>query len=61
MTWTSRYSGIRTTTILFLWALALPFSTTASAQVFSFPKQELIDYTAQNPFDRLPDGRPEGS
>ena len=61
MIWASRYSGVRgsTTAILFLWALALPFSTTASAQLSSFPKQELIDYTAQNPFDRLPDGRPK--
>ena len=31
----------------------------AHAQLFSFPKQELIEYTAQNPFDRLPDGRPK--
>ena len=31
----------------------------ASAQLISFPKQELTDYTAQNPFDRLPDGRPK--
>lgn len=31
----------------------------ASAQVISFSKQELTDYTAQNPFDRLPDGRPK--
>lgn len=31
----------------------------ASAQLISFPKQELIDYTAQSPFDRLPDGRPK--
>jgi 4-hydroxy-4-methyl-2-oxoglutarate aldolase len=30
-----------------------------SAQLFSFPKPELIDYTAQNPFDRLADGRPK--
>lgn len=61
MIWASRYSGVRgtTTAILFLWALALPFSTIASAQLSSFPKQELIDYTAQNPFDRLPDGRPK--
>ena len=34
-------------------------STLASAQLISFPKQELTDYTAQNPFDRLPDGRPK--
>ena len=33
--------------------------TLASAQLISFPKQELTDYTAQNPFDRLPDGRPK--
>lgn len=31
----------------------------AKAQLQSFPKQELIDYTAQNPFDRFPDGRPK--
>jgi 4-hydroxy-4-methyl-2-oxoglutarate aldolase len=31
----------------------------ASAQLISFPKQELTDYTAANPFDRLPDGRPK--
>jgi len=30
----------------------------AQAQLLNFSKQELIDYTAQNPFDRLPDGRP---
>ena len=31
----------------------------ASAQLFTFPRQDLVDYTAQNPFDRLPDGRPK--
>lgn len=31
----------------------------APAQLLSFSKQELIDYTPQNPFDRLPDGRPK--
>src|SRR5215475_43790 len=29
------------------------------AQLMTFSKQQLIDYTAQNPFDRLPDGRPK--
>jgi len=29
------------------------------AQLVTFSKQDLIDYTAQNPFDRLPDGRPK--
>src|SRR3954451_6768628 len=32
---------------------------TANAQLITFSKQDLIDYTAQNPFDRLPDGRPK--
>jgi 4-hydroxy-4-methyl-2-oxoglutarate aldolase len=31
----------------------------AHAQLVSFSRQELIDYTAQNPFGRLPDGRPK--
>ena len=31
----------------------------AQAQLFSISKQELTDYTSQNPFDRLPDGRPK--
>jgi len=30
----------------------------ANAQLVTFSKQDLIDYTAQNPFDRLADGRP---
>ncbi|HLV86340.1 MAG TPA: hypothetical protein VKV39_05135 [Candidatus Sulfotelmatobacter sp.] len=29
------------------------------AQMNTFSKQELIDYTAKNPFERLPDGRPK--
>ena len=29
------------------------------AQLNSFSKQELTDYTAKNPFERLPDGRPK--
>jgi 4-hydroxy-4-methyl-2-oxoglutarate aldolase len=37
--------------------LLLPASAVAQLQTFS--PQELIDYTAQNPFDRLPDGRPK--
>ena len=31
----------------------------AHAQLFQFSKQDLLDYTAQSPFDRLPDGRPK--
>jgi len=39
--------------------LALLFAARADAQLQTFSKQELIDYTSQNPFDRLPDGRPK--
>jgi 4-hydroxy-4-methyl-2-oxoglutarate aldolase len=31
----------------------------ALGQLFTFSRQELTDYTAQNPFGRLPDGRPK--
>ena len=37
----------------------LLLAQSAVAQLLSFSKQELIDYTAQNPFERLPDGRPK--
>lgn len=40
-------------------AIALLAPPRAHAQLFTFPKQELMDYTAKNPFDRLPDGRPK--
>ena len=30
----------------------------ANAQLFQFSKQDLLNYTAQNPFDRSQDGRP---
>ncbi|MGA2858926.1 MAG: hypothetical protein ABSE40_18815 [Candidatus Sulfotelmatobacter sp.] len=39
--------------------LVLLASEYAHAQLFTFSKQELIDYTASSPFDRLPDGRPK--
>ena len=31
----------------------------AVGQLINFSKQQLIEYTPQNPFDRLPDGRPK--
>jgi 4-hydroxy-4-methyl-2-oxoglutarate aldolase len=37
-------------------ALAAP---ALDAQIFSFTKEQMIEYTAQNPFDRFPDGRPK--
>src|SRR5437016_10730581 len=37
----------------------LALCTHASGQVFSFTRDEMIDYTAKNPFERFPDGRPK--
>ena len=31
----------------------------ARAQIFSLTREQMIEYTAQNPFDRFPDGRPK--
>lgn len=51
--------GVRLARFLALAVVATLFSSISIAQLISFPKQELIDYTARNPFDRLPDGRPK--
>jgi len=40
-------------------SVLISFVPLASAQLFSFPKQDLLDYTSQNPFGRFPDGRPK--
>ncbi len=39
-------------------AVAL-LSASASGQVFTFTKEQLVKYTAKNPFDRFEDGRPK--
>jgi len=39
--------------------LGFLFAIPASAQLMTFSKQDLIDYTSANPFDRFPDGRPK--
>jgi 4-hydroxy-4-methyl-2-oxoglutarate aldolase len=44
-------------TFTFLVGLFIP--ALCNAQLMTFSKQDLIDYTAANPFDRLPDGRPK--
>ncbi len=49
--------GLFVSLIACLVVLLHPIS--ASAQLITFSKQDLIDYTAANPFDRLPDGRPK--
>jgi 4-hydroxy-4-methyl-2-oxoglutarate aldolase len=43
--------------LAFVVGLVLP--SMMQAQLLSFPKQDLVDYTAQNPFERLADGRPK--
>src|SRR4051794_4346328 len=40
-------------------ALLMLCLTTAQAQVFTLNKDDLIKYTAKNPYDRFPDGRPK--
>ena len=50
---------LRIIPLAFVAALLPSLVPSASAQLISFPKQQLIEYTAQNPFDRLPDGRPK--
>jgi len=45
--------------VLVALVVAVLISIHASAQLISFPKQDLTDYTAQNPFSRLADGRPK--
>jgi regulator of RNase E activity RraA len=41
-----------------LFAAAL-MPVASHAQLFTLTKEQLIEYTAQNPFDRFPDGRPK--
>jgi regulator of RNase E activity RraA len=42
-----------------LCAIALLVPSTLRAQLITFSKQDLTDYTAQNPFERFADGRPK--
>jgi 4-hydroxy-4-methyl-2-oxoglutarate aldolase len=42
---------------LFTTAIAVPAMT--HAQIFSLSREQIIEYTTQNPFDRFPDGRPK--
>lgn len=55
----SSFSRIKFSILFALGAMACVFPNTARAQLISFSRQDLIDYTAANPFDRFPDGRPK--
>jgi 4-hydroxy-4-methyl-2-oxoglutarate aldolase len=35
------------------------FSVAAEAQIFQFTREQMLEYTKQNPYDRFPDGRPK--
>jgi len=45
--------------LLFVLAFLLICPCSANAQLITFSKQDLVDYTAANPFGRFPDGRPK--
>jgi len=55
MTLQKSTAGVRISLVVSI----LMSSTWLHAQLFTFSKQELLDYTAQSPFERLPDGRPK--
>jgi len=44
------------TAAVFVLALA---ASSLSAQIFTLTREQLIQYTSQNPYDRFPDGRPK--
>lgn len=50
---------LRSTILQSICFVSLLASGCSYAQLFTFSKQELIDYTAKSPFDRFPDGRPK--
>jgi regulator of RNase E activity RraA len=58
---TFRLHFVRTSLMVCLVAgsIGLLFPAFANAQLPGFSKQDLIDYTSANPFDRLADGRPK--
>ena len=49
----------RLATVLGACTLVSMLASPLRAQLLTFSKQDLVDYTAEDPFDRLPDGRPK--
>jgi regulator of RNase E activity RraA len=49
----------RTLAVGMLAAAALLTPAFSHAQLFTLSREQLIEYTAQNPFERFPDGRPK--
>jgi regulator of RNase E activity RraA len=42
-----------------VWAAAMLTPIASHAQLFTLSKDQMIEFTAQNPFERFPDGRPK--
>jgi regulator of RNase E activity RraA len=53
------FARLSTAAVLSLLAIILFAANPLHAQMLTFSKQELTDYTSQNPFERFPDGRPK--
>ena len=53
------FAFIRFFVLLVALSVCLLLPSFVHAQLITFSKQDLIDYTASSPFDRLPDGRPK--
>jgi|SRR5579871_926068 len=51
--------SVRSAILRSLCLVILLASGCAYGQLFTFSKQDLMDYTAKSPFDRFPDGRPK--
>ena len=43
---------------ILVWVAVVAAPVLSHAQLFTLTKEQLIEYTAQNPFERFPDGRP---
>ena len=54
--WRNRSTQSRLLAVL---VLALAVAPCVWGQVFTLTKEQMLQYTAQNPFDRFPDGRPK--
>jgi 4-hydroxy-4-methyl-2-oxoglutarate aldolase len=53
------FSVVHRTALTTLALVLFVFPGFAHAQLLTFSRQDMLDYTAQNPFDRFPDGRPK--
>lgn len=49
----------RTRLAVAVWLVGLLAPIPSHAQLFTLTKEQLIEFTAQNPFERFPDGRPK--